>query len=601
MKSIRFIAIRRVSNQSSQSANRDFFGISGATPDYEQPKPKNKLTPEELNQKYSSLLIKRDSLQNEERRVNVVFGSMRFDSDNKAKVHGQFERDNEAKVLDSITVKQTFVPDKDPVTEGILARDMAPKNTNALNITVSSKITPRTGQTSQPTLESSEPKIVRGRLTHVLKRVKAYQELGKAQADDTKLQLSGGKLDTRDIETEIIEAKVQPKPVKEKLVYHPMKDVPEENEVESDVMSEEYYEKIMDNKTAVFEFNKDLDLKYAPRSRIVTPLRADEYLHRVKTRKEKPASSFNLGKRSGDLDARIGLDSQGFRTYANIVPDWTKLPKEDLMKHIKDCIIYNNYDILAVNKPYGIASTDDNQKDALNMRTLITEIAKSMRIEKTFLAHRLDKATTGVLLFATSKAKADQLAKAFKSDQVKKTYWCITRGVPRPQEAIIDCPIREHIVGGKRRSCIFPDEVPDKFQLDKKFREARRAITEYRVLNAKKYMALVEVKTRTGVKHQIRCHLSYACKTPILGDHKYSDPGKVAPQHLPTPALRALNMRQSKVRTLPVHLHAKRVMVPNAKANGLPLFIEAPVPNFFVESLKALKLMNPDIREEVVE
>lgn len=299
------------------------------------------------------------------------------------------------------------------------------------------------------------------------------------------------------------------------------------------------------------------------------------------------------------LEKDVTLDSKGFNDYTHQVTNWDACIREEILGELKKSIIYHNYDVLAINKPYGLASHGGNKKDKLNVNSLLQDLAKTMRIEKVYLAHRLDKTTSGVLLFATSQERADQLNKLFKSDQIKKTYWCITKGVPILHEAIIDIPIGEYEIAGMFRSCLAPEGVDKERQLSKRFREARRAITEYSVIHSNKHVSLVEVKPRTGVKHQIRCHFGFGLNRPILGDHKYSHLGKLAPQELAMPVLNLLHLRQTKVRTLPMHLHAKTIVLPSVKPNGQNLFIEAPLPKHFKENMKTLRLVSRDVEEKL--
>jgi mitochondrial RNA pseudouridine synthase RPUSD4 len=102
--------------------------------------------------------------------------------------------------------------------------------------------------------------------------------------------------------------------------------------------------------------------------------------------------------------------------------------------------------------------------------------------------------------------------------------------------------------------------------------------------------ALVELKPETGVRHQLRVHLSQALGCSILGDHKYSHDDKYAPQRLPDDMLVRLDLTQAQVRKVPMHLHAIEVRLPGLGEEGKDLFITAPLPPFFRYTLKKLKL-----------
>lgn len=100
----------------------------------------------------------------------------------------------------------------------------------------------------------------------------------------------------------------------------------------------------------------------------------------------------------------------------------------------------------------------------------------------------------------------------------------------------------------------------------------------------------LKVFPETGIRHQIRVHLGFGLRCPILGDHKYSYVDLLAPQKLPSDILLALRVRQSKVRHVPMHLHAYVYMIPQAGTDGKNIFIKAPLPFHFRMNMSKLKL-----------
>ncbi|CAL4066621.1 unnamed protein product, partial [Meganyctiphanes norvegica] len=123
---------------------------------------------------------------------------------------------------------------------------------------------------------------------------------------------------------------------------------------------------------------------------------------------------------------------------------------------------------------------------------------------------------------------------------------------------ILDIPIAEGMIEGRRRMALRPNV--------KGFKNPRGAsklaITKYKVLSSVNSSSLIEVVPVTGVKHQIRVHLGFGLATPVLGDHKYSHLKKIAPQRLGGDILEHLQMPQSRVRKLPMFLHAKSIFIP---------------------------------------
>jgi 23S rRNA pseudouridine1911/1915/1917 synthase len=124
-----------------------------------------------------------------------------------------------------------------------------------------------------------------------------------------------------------------------------------------------------------------------------------------------------------------------------------------------------------------------------------------------FLAHRLDKGTTGCLLIAKSQEDKDTLQAQFKDRSVKKVYRALVAGIPSPKEAIIDSPIGRSLTQKIKMSIL-------------NLKKGREAQTQYKVVESYDGYSLVECYPRTGRTHQIRVHLA-SIGHPILGDDTY--------------------------------------------------------------------------------
>lgn len=126
------------------------------------------------------------------------------------------------------------------------------------------------------------------------------------------------------------------------------------------------------------------------------------------------------------------------------------------------------------------------------------------------LLHRLDKDTSGLLLVAIRNRAYDALRAQFEAHQVKKVYWAIVLGGPKPAQGVVQKPIVE-ATGRIKRAVLQRGGAP--------------AVTAYRVLQVGKAgqaVSLVEARPKTGRLHQVRVHLaSLGC--PILGDSIYGD------------------------------------------------------------------------------
>jgi len=165
-------------------------------------------------------------------------------------------------------------------------------------------------------------------------------------------------------------------------------------------------------------------------------------------------------------------------------------------------IIHRDDHILVINKPSGIPVLPDGwDKDA-------PYLVKMLEKEhgKIWIVHRLDKVTSGVIIFALDKETHRSLNTQFENREANKIYHAIMEGQPNWNEKITKFPLRAN-VGKKHRTA-----VDDK--------NGKPSETRFRVL--KRYLsgALVEARPMTGRTHQIRVH-AYALGHPLLGDILY--------------------------------------------------------------------------------
>ena len=173
-------------------------------------------------------------------------------------------------------------------------------------------------------------------------------------------------------------------------------------------------------------------------------------------------------------------------------------------------ILYSDRDLIAINKPAGllsVATANENKEHALAI--LRNQLSRPKRSVKLWPVHRLDRDTSGVLLFATSREMREDVHEKWSS--AEKTYLAIVESCPSPSQGTIDQPL-------------WMD--PEKYHMNVGFHpEAKNAITHFNTLKTTSNRTLLEVQIETGRQHQIRAHLSWLGH-PVIGDSRYGHDGQ---------------------------------------------------------------------------
>lgn len=310
-----------------------------------------------------------------------------------------------------------------------------------------------------------------------------------------------------------------------------------------------------------------------------TPKSAFDYI--VKKRQEEHKKQHGLNQTPGDGS------NKSYKKVLSLISEKSKdkFTRHDVLKTLKSSILYNDHDIVGLYKPYGIVMHGGGDSRYHVLTDYLPDLATFLKAEALYPVHRLDATTTGVVLLARTPAMADILKSMFKERQLKKKYWAIIKGTPKHMQGIIDIPIAEGMVDGRRRMVLKPDVKSLKSTSTK----SQIAVTKFKVISTRNSATLVELSPLTGVKHQLRVHMAFGLSCPILGDHKYSHLKKLAPQALPGDVLDCLRIKQSKVRQLPLYLHCKSILVPEI-LEGRNVFIQARLPAYFNKTVSLLKL-----------
>ena len=209
-------------------------------------------------------------------------------------------------------------------------------------------------------------------------------------------------------------------------------------------------------------------------------------------------------------------------------------------------VLFEDNHIIAINKRCGDIVQGDKTGDKP-----LSEIVKSFLKTKYSkpgnvylgIPHRLDRPTSGVVMFAKTSKSLSRLNKIFKDGKVQKYYWAVTKNNPEKQEDTLIHWLRKNEKTNK--STYFKKETV----------KAKKAVLHYRVLKKLERYFIIEIKLVTGRHHQIRCQLS-AMGCPVRGDLKYgydrsnNDGG--------------------------IDLHAKKIIFEHP-INGKKIIIDAPV------------------------
>jgi len=232
---------------------------------------------------------------------------------------------------------------------------------------------------------------------------------------------------------------------------------------------------------------------------------------------------------------------------------------------IRSCVIYRDEDLIAINKPYGLAvqggtGQSDRHVDAL------AEALRFEKPEKPRLIHRIDRETSGVLLMARSAAAAAALGRSFRRREARKLYWAVVEGAPRPSEGEVTYALvkgqGQH--GGEAMRTATPETSGD---LD----GVRAARSRYRVIEALgNRLAWVALSPITGRTHQLRVHMA-AIGHPIVGDFKYGDRPTDGGVRQDGALLGAGLSRK-------LHLHARSLSLAHP-TTGAPVELTAPLPD----------------------
>jgi 23S rRNA pseudouridine1911/1915/1917 synthase len=208
-------------------------------------------------------------------------------------------------------------------------------------------------------------------------------------------------------------------------------------------------------------------------------------------------------------------------------------------------ILYQDRHLIAIDKPAGLLSVGSpNNKDPHALGILRDSLSRHNKSLKLWPVHRIDRDTSGVLLFATSREMRETVMDGWKA--AKKTYLAIVEGCPVPEEGTINQPLRLDPAIYQMHVGPHPD--------------AKRAVTHFTTEDSVGQRSLLRVELETGRQHQIRAHLAWLGH-PVIGDQRYGTAGTR------------------------MGLHALRLSITKPGTNE-PLVFETPAPADFLVLLR---------------
>jgi 23S rRNA pseudouridine955/2504/2580 synthase len=234
-------------------------------------------------------------------------------------------------------------------------------------------------------------------------------------------------------------------------------------------------------------------------------------------------------------------------------------PKHALSKadraFLASITLYEDDDLLVLNKPSGIA-VQGGTKTTQHIDRLLEGMGDGPETRPR-LVHRLDRDTSGVLVIAKRRSVAAKLGRAFQTRSVRKIYWALVKGVPKPHQGKVDAAlVKAAGPGGDRVRKARPGEQE----------VAQSAVTHYAVVDrAGQAVSFVSLKPVTGRQHQLRAHMAIL-GYPILGDGKYEG-DRDMPKGIPNR----------------LYLHARRISFAHPSGEGV-VDITAPLPEHMAKA-----------------
>lgn len=221
---------------------------------------------------------------------------------------------------------------------------------------------------------------------------------------------------------------------------------------------------------------------------------------------------------------------------------------------IKDFIVFENENLITLNKPSGLLSIPDREGKEISLKEILAEHYSGV-----FTVHRLDRETSGLIVFAKNAEAHKHLSRQFENRKTVKIYHGLVIGSLQQKEGTVDAPIAENMV--KRGTMII-------------HRRGKQAITDFKVLQDFKIYSRVQFQIHTGRTHQIRVHAK-EMGHPLVCDAIYGDGKPVLLSAFKNKFKLSKDEQDERPLLNRLALHAFQLQIEDL--NGEMLLLEAPL------------------------
>jgi 23S rRNA pseudouridine1911/1915/1917 synthase len=234
--------------------------------------------------------------------------------------------------------------------------------------------------------------------------------------------------------------------------------------------------------------------------------------------------------------------------------------------NLKDWTVFENDDFIALNKPSGLLSIPDREGKEISLKKLLQE-----KYGQIFTVHRLDKDTSGLIIFAKTEETHKHFSRQFEERQTVKIYLGLVIGSPAVPKGSINLPIAEH---------------PVKKGLMVINQKGKEALTDYEVLQDFGIYSWLQFRIYTGRTHQIRVHMKDAGH-PIVCDDLYGDGKPILLSSFKKKFKLSKNEEEERPILPRMGLHAYQLTL--TEPSGKSIDLEAPVPKDLKAVLQQLQ------------